>query len=118
MLISDWSSDVCSSDLCFRGSLKPLLSFVSIHSSACPVLLFYPTAPNILHTKKSFTYACVCISLPERMQAANANGQSAIRSEEHTSELQSLMRISYAVFCLKKKTQYNTLRTTNKHTNK
>src|SRR3546814_5309072 len=32
-------------------------------------------------------------------------GQSAIRSEEHTSELQSLMRISYAVFCLKKKTK-------------
>src|SRR3546814_1887513 len=31
------------------------------------------------------------------------------RSEEHTSELQSLMRISYAVFCLKKKTQYQTL---------
>src|SRR3546814_6218302 len=33
---------------------------------------------------------------------------SETRSEEHTSELQSLMRISYAVFCLKKKTQYNT----------
>src|SRR3546814_7070022 len=32
------------------------------------------------------------------------NENSAIRSEEHTSELQSLMRISYAVFCLKKKT--------------
>src|SRR3546814_10919852 len=31
------------------------------------------------------------------------------RSEEHTSELQSLMRISYAVFCLKKKKQYNTI---------
>src|SRR3546814_7239342 len=31
----------------------------------------------------------------------------AMRSEEHTSELQSLMRISYAVFCLKKKTQYS-----------
>src|SRR3546814_5000359 len=31
--------------------------------------------------------------------------QAAIRSEEHTSELQSLMRISYAVFCLKKKTE-------------
>src|SRR3546814_18203445 len=30
-------------------------------------------------------------------------GQAAVRSEEHTSELQSLMRISYAVFCLKKK---------------
>src|SRR3546814_9798722 len=32
---------------------------------------------------------------------------SSMRSEEHTSELQSLMRISYAVFCLKKKTQTN-----------
>src|SRR3546814_8577682 len=40
-------------------------------------------------------------------------GQPSVRSEEHTSELQSLMRISYAVFCLKKKTttplhQHNT----------
>src|SRR3546814_7884474 len=34
---------------------------------------------------------------------------NAFRSEEHTSELQSLMRISYAVFCLKKKTQNNTI---------
>src|SRR3546814_8143401 len=33
------------------------------------------------------------------------------RSEEHTSELQSLMRISYAVFCLKKKTKYTKLKT-------
>src|SRR3546814_2797937 len=35
-------------------------------------------------------------------------GQCAVRSEEHTSELQSLMRISYAVFCLKKKTKCKT----------
>src|SRR3546814_6167855 len=34
-------------------------------------------------------------------------GEVRLRSEEHTSELQSLMRISYAVFCLKKKTQHN-----------
>src|SRR3546814_5416607 len=34
------------------------------------------------------------------------------RSEEHTSELQSLMRISYAVFCLKKKTKYTKIQTT------
>src|SRR3546814_5821157 len=41
----------------------------------------------------------------------------AVRSEEHTSELQSLMRISYAVFCLKKKIKYDQeLRTTNTHT--
>src|SRR3546814_10542155 len=35
------------------------------------------------------------------------NGDAPLRSEEHTSELQSLMRISYAVFCLKKKNQIN-----------
>src|SRR3546814_4894471 len=37
----------------------------------------------------------------------------ALRSEEHTSELQSLMRISYAVFCLKKKTTSNNIQTNN-----
>src|SRR3546814_7019565 len=41
-----------------------------------------------------------------------------IRSEEHTSELQSLMRISYAVFCLKKKTTHNCTHTTEKSTSK
>src|SRR3546814_8318735 len=46
--------------------------------------------------------------LPRRRVAASASS----RSEEHTSELQSLMRISYAVFCLKKK---KTTITTNKH---
>src|SRR3546814_8956010 len=40
-------------------------------------------------------------------------GEEDDRSEEHTSELQSLMRISYAVFCLKKKNQYNQKRHTN-----
>src|SRR3546814_5772460 len=39
--------------------------------------------------------------------AALANAKAKMRSEEHTSELQSLMRISYAVFCLKKKNQTN-----------
>src|SRR3546814_1046569 len=42
------------------------------------------------------------------LAAASAEKLSeTFRSEEHTSELQSLMRISYAVFCLKKKKQYN-----------
>src|SRR3546814_6161385 len=51
--------------------------------------------------------------------AADINREGGTRSEEHTSELQSLMRISYAVFCLKKKKdqktntqQYNTVRLT------
>src|SRR3546814_3591418 len=44
----------------------------------------------------------------------NARGRS--RSEEHTSELQSLMRISYAVFCLKKKKKQHTTRTNTQYT--
>src|SRR3546814_8247710 len=42
--------------------------------------------------------------------------QHRMRSEEHTSELQSLMRISYAVFCLKKKNKINNINSSNKHT--
>src|SRR3546814_6611539 len=45
----------------------------------------------------------------EELQPCQLRVQAALRSEEHTSELQSLMRISYAVFCLKKKN------TTEKH---
>src|SRR3546814_9550429 len=41
----------------------------------------------------------------EDLEAGNSNWDSSWRSEEHTSELQSLMRISYAVFCLKIKTK-------------
>src|SRR3546814_16164205 len=49
------------------------------------------------------------IAAAERaMAAANARSAAAMGSEEHTSELQSLMRISYAVFCLKKKKKNNT----------
>src|SRR3546814_8490598 len=47
--------------------------------------------------------ACTAARLAERLAAT-----FDLRSEEHTSELQSLMRISYAVFCLKKKKQKNT----------
>src|SRR3546814_7544321 len=47
-----------------------------------------------------------------------ATDAKAIRSEEHTSELQSLMRISYAVFCLKKKINHKYNRVTTKNTQK
>src|SRR3546814_10699504 len=47
---------------------------------------------------------------------SHAQPNIAVRSEEHTSELQSLMRISYAVFCLKKKTQTEKTRRTTEHT--
>src|SRR3546814_1119661 len=52
----------------------------------------------------------------EHLSLAIARLQQHVRSEEHTSELQSLMRISYAVFCLKKKKQtYQTINHYNKH---
>src|SRR3546814_1453486 len=49
------------------------------------------------------------------VQRASIERARAARSEEHTSELQSLMRISYAVFCLKKKTKNNTETTHTRH---
>src|SRR3546814_8115398 len=52
--------------------------------------------------------------LAQILREMNAKLKRILRSEEHTSELQSLMRISYAVFCLKKKT--NTKQLTKQHT--
>src|SRR3546814_8962590 len=94
MRISDWSSDVCSSDLCayFSDSAK------STRTETCDSL-----TPGL----KGGAADC------------GAAWFAAARSEEHTSELQSLMRISYAVFCLKKKKTNHKLRLVkSKHTNK
>src|SRR3546814_6398046 len=69
------------------------------------------------HRCGSCASGCVCLgrcpSLRDRQRIAVSVEEgvgiaNAARSEEHTSELQSLMRISYAVFCLKKKTHYIT----------
>src|SRR3546814_5323889 len=90
MRISDWSSDVCSSDL------SPALPSVAAGYRAGPAGEFR-------------------LGGTDRWQDADRGWPGAdvsvlflrdayhSRSEEHTSELQSLMRISYAVFCLKKK---------------
>src|SRR3546814_1431126 len=55
----------------------------------------------------SFTSLPSLPSVSSHTEPSSLTSTSRIRSEEHTSELQSLMRISYAVFCLKKKTQIN-----------
>src|SRR3546814_9358852 len=62
------------------------------------------TTPNF---KKAFpsTASAGPANIPPLRLAAASESADGKRSEEHTSELQSLMRISYAVFCLKKKTQ-------------
>src|SRR3546814_10433427 len=59
-------------------------------------------------SRASSTLPCATCSRPIRIRTGTASGLTrgrSTRSEEHTSELQSLMRISYAVFCLKKHNQ-------------
>src|SRR3546814_4987454 len=76
---------------------------------------------NTLHTMFEQQYTELAAAVDEIAERIRALGFPAPgRSEEHTSELQSLMRISYAVFCLKKKTnnkntKTNTIKATNNH---
>src|SRR3546814_7938984 len=102
MRISDWSSDVCSSDLGLSHSPSPQRSHAP---SAAPV--------PIENRERNMRVSCGWVraggrryGLPSREGSGRHHQPRAAavrRSEEHTSELQSLMRISYAVFCLKKK---------------
>src|SRR3546814_2662506 len=91
MRISDWSSDVCSSDLLGRRAAanEPCAVFTAIGLSRHDAGL----EKFARRRRRHFLH-----------RHAALGGKIGIkRSEEHTSELQSLMRISYAVFCLKKK---------------
>src|SRR3546814_10162001 len=94
MRISDWSSDVCSSDLenaCGSSPSRLITKKMRVW-------------PNIIirMTDGSARPAARPIRLPTCVQPISRIDQASAKSEEHTSELQSLMRISYAVFCLKK----------------
>src|SRR3546814_4340705 len=93
MRISDWSSDVCSSDL--RAKWGPLARG-ALRAGEWLALSF---ADRVIAVSPSLA-AQLRQSFPQR---AHSIAYIPNRSEEHTSELQSLMRISYAVFCLKKK---------------
>src|SRR3546814_1563565 len=107
MRISDWSSDVCSSDLVTAGA-------------SCLRTTERPSGERPSGERESWFERSDVIGVlaqgkegrtrQQRLAAVKgARFPSALgkgRSEEHTSELQSLMRISYAVFCLKKKTTY------------
>src|SRR3546814_3288085 len=95
MRISDWSSDVCSSDLTPRYS-----------AWSCP---FHRSGSFLMGIEGECRRRDP--AKKRRVRVAETVGAAGFlldrarrpRSEEHTSELQSLMRISYAVFCLKKK---------------
>src|SRR3546814_5964930 len=117
MRISDWSSDVCSSDLTIDA-------FEAWRIGPGAPEAGWPGSPIATRGNPAADLAIV-VDMPERedgetllsgaagvlfdrMLAAIGRDRSSVylaplRSEEHTSELQSLMRISYAVFCLKKK---------------
>src|SRR3546814_9693531 len=102
MRISDWSSDVCSSDL--SRSVDDDLGDVGASESPQDPL-GRRQAPDArtrrVHVQDLSTGASG--RWPLNGWHALCSYDPAARSEEHTSELQSLMRISYAVFCLKKK---------------
>src|SRR3546814_5737718 len=112
MRISDWSSDVCSSDLIGLVEIggeeranghdgrkaqqvrtrkgEDMAEFELIADG-----LRFPEAPVVMDDD-----SVIVVEIEAK--------RITRRSEEHTSELQSLMRISYAVFCLKKKNNYTT----------
>src|SRR3546814_5159931 len=94
MRISDWSSDVCSSDL----------GHVWRHILVLPLLAFFVLAL----LDRLFAPAA-------RLLGSGAQLGDPVRSEEHPSELQSLMRTSYAVFCLKKKNHTTSKRSRTRH---
>src|SRR3546814_8692726 len=108
MRISDWSSDVCSSDLtslcrntCFsHPELRMPAIMDAWFNSSEKMMQPGSIFDNVESVASLDTYPLVKSSAPS-LPCKSAS--SASRSEEHTSELQSLMRISYAVFCLKKK---------------
>src|SRR3546814_10634375 len=93
MRISDWSSDVCSSDLAWIRYGLP----AGLHAEN-PERFPADLYRILKQADRSRQWA-----LWQWPGSPVPWGASVDRSEEHTSELQSLMRISYAVFCLKKK---------------
>src|SRR3546814_2775414 len=107
MRISDCSSDVCSSDLRsveqFESATEPAkLAFLVRHQKPLKML------GHDRQTRQFRASVTRCFIPPVFELFKNMRDLQclhAARSEEHTSELQSLMRISYAVFCLKKNKQ-------------
>src|SRR3546814_4093717 len=110
MRMSDWSSEVCSSDLVCTGragrhhrrvrSLEAVadgdLARDQVDQRRRNEEGGQAAGPALMHGDGAFV---------DGLEAADAGADH--RSEEHTSELQSLMRISYAVFCLKKTNTHN-----------
>src|SRR3546814_2373279 len=125
MRISDWSSDVCSSDLVARRPIRTLSKGMAqtvqllgtfIHQPKLIVLdepfsgldpLNQQGLEELIRAERqrgaTILFSTHVMAHAERLcESLTIIGDGKVRSEEHTSELQSLMRKSYAVFCLKK----------------
>src|SRR3546814_1314664 len=117
MRISDWSSDVCSSDLI---ALDPLVLHPNPRrlpgNQHARWIFQRPVDRRVvgLHRPIRTLDGKVPVQAGDvllRIVGHRIGAHHDRRSEEHTSELQSLMRISYAVFCLKKKKYRHTIKT-------
>src|SRR3546814_2202709 len=107
MRISDWSSDVCSSDL--AKAATAVVARRSNHAEQRVDPQPLEARADIIVAKREEGDAQPQFGLERRRHEIGFDPAVGVRSEEHTSELQSLMRISYAVFCLKKKTTHTTI---------
>src|SRR3546814_2785380 len=115
MRISDWSSDVCSSDLRGAGDGEGSVEVgqVAVDDGQGGVQVGQDGVEVAgvgldergQRADRVAAGAQRCGQLVAAGHEEVEDGAGAVRSEEHTSELRSLMRISYAVFCLKKKTR-------------
>src|SRR3546814_6794376 len=114
MRISDWSSDVCSSDLFLNrrsideAGIALLERAASKHKSVALLMLDLDNFKNVNDVHGHAAGDLVLQTAAKRIESLMPPSALTARSEEHTSELQSLMRISYAVFCLKKKIKNTT----------
>src|SRR3546814_1770507 len=121
MRISDWSSDVCSSDLSTQkrpsarglrlrrgfGVRQPLYKPLREITKACENIVMKLSNIGFCPSREAFAFPLLTIAILSRRPRMALKNKYEGRSEEHTSELQSLMRNSYAVFCLKKTNKNN-----------
>src|SRR3546814_3022607 len=133
MRISDWSSDVCSSDLVHYRIVTTLhdegrlsdgayMEFLQTHTNVVYQPMFDTPGYNGINPyalgfgmMTDIERICTDPTEEDREWFPDIAG-SKERSEEHTSELQSLMRISYAVFCLKKNNKNERMKHANHET--
>src|SRR3546814_10018409 len=116
MRISDWSSDVCSSDLKARQPMSSQITAAFVYGSVAKKTDTAGSDIDLMLVSNELSYGELFSTLEDAGMMLGRPVNPTIlsreefdkrianqRSEEHTSELQSLTRISYAVFCLKKK---------------